>query len=126
MPLLQGQEMLRQKPLQWHHYNTNIKNKINPNAVMRQGDYVICGFYAMETQFGRASWREKHLNQVQNGKLVRFTLYNLKDDPQQKNNLAVEEQELFTRLKTKLQQAHSQMQKEAIGWKGVKPVQSFK
>ena len=92
---------------------------------MRIGDYVICGFYDLETQFSRASWKESHLKQVQTGKLTRFALYNLKKDPQQLNDLSQKEESHFNQLKSQLQDAHLEMQKQAIGWLGDQPVKSY-
>lgn len=121
-PLLQGKQMKRQKPLQWHHYNTNAKNKPNPNAVLRRGDYVICGFYVPKTQLKTASWKEAHIKKIKNGLLVRFALYDITKDPQQKMDLSQSQPAQFKSLVTELKQAHMNYQNEAVGWKGVSPV----
>jgi arylsulfatase A len=120
-PLMLGKKMNRIKPLQWHHYNTNTHHKPNPNAVMRVGDYLICGFYAPETQPSRASWNPKHIKQVREGKLVRFELYNLTNDPQQKSDRSKNEPERFQGLKERLIKSHKDVQSQAVGWKGVIP-----
>jgi arylsulfatase A len=122
LPLLLGKKMVRKKPLQWHHYNTNFKNSPNPNAVMRRGDYVICGFYDPQTQFKKSSWKEAHIEQVKTGKLIRFTLYNIIKDPKQQNDRSQKEKVLFVKLKGQLQDAHAEMQKQAVGWKADQPV----
>lgn len=124
-PLMLGQSMDRKKPLQWHHYNTNSHNRPNPNAVMRSGDWVICGFYAPETQLRRASWNPSHLDKVQNGKLVRFELYNIVDDPSQQKDLSGKHPAEFKKWVSRLKQAHQQMQSEAIGWDGVKTIKKL-
>jgi len=121
LALLLGKEMKRKKPLQWHHYNTNAKFRPNPNAVIRTGDYVICGFYDPKTQFKRASWSPKHITKVRTNKLVRFQLYNLKNDPKQTKDLSKEQPELFKKLKTQLIDSHTELQKKAVGWEGVVP-----
>ncbi len=125
LSLLMGKSMQRQKPLQWHHYNTNFNHAPNPNAVLRIGDYVICGFYAPETQLKRSSWKEKHLKLVKTGKLVRFQLFNIKTDPTQKTDLSKQEPEQFKKLKTQLINAHSEMQSQAMGWDGVQPIKQL-
>lgn len=123
-PLMLGKKMDRKKPLQWHHYNTNTHHKPNPNAVMRVGDYLICGFYAPETQPKRASWLPKHIKQVRKGKLARFELYNLIEDPKQQTSLATKQPERFQELKAKLILSHQDLQQQAVGWDGVKPVRN--
>ncbi|NWK54137.1 sulfatase-like hydrolase/transferase [Verrucomicrobiaceae bacterium N1E253] len=120
--LLQGKKMLRKKPLQWHHYNTNAKNRPNPNAVLRRGDYVICGFYDPETQLRAASWKVKHIEKIKNGKLVKFALYDITKDPQQTKDIATSEPQLFKAMLKELVESHQQYQKEAVGWNGVTPV----
>lgn len=122
LPLLLGKKIVRKKPLQWHHYNTNFKNAPNPNAVLRTGDYIICGFYDPKTQFKRSSWKEAHIEQVKTGKLIRFALFNIIKDPQQQNNLSQKEKSLFVKLKGQLQDAHADMQKTAVGWNADQPV----
>jgi arylsulfatase A len=119
LPLLLGDKMVRSKPLQWHHYNTNCVNRPNPNAVMRVGDYVICGFYDPRTQFTRASWRESHLRQVKTGKLVRFALYNLMMDPGQEQDLSDSQPKRLAVLREQLQRSHKEMQSQAMGWRGL-------
>ena len=120
--LLRGGSMKREKPLQWHHYNTNIFTSPNPNAVMRVGDFVICGFYDPKTQFSRASWKESHFERVKSGRLVRFALFNLVDDPAQENDLAEQSPEQFNTLRAQLIEAHQTMQSEAMGWKGTQTI----
>ncbi|MFC4991612.1 sulfatase [Rubritalea tangerina] len=122
LPLLLGKPFSRNKPLQWHHYNTNVKNAPNPNAVMRKGDFIICGFYDPSTQLAKASWKEAHLSKVKTGKLTRFSLYNLKSDPKQKHDISGQHPQLFSQLKKQLIKAHLTMQKQAIGWKGTQTI----
>ena len=122
VPLLQGKEMVRKKPLQWHHYNTNPKNSPNPNAVLRRGNYVICGFYDPKTQLKVASWKVAHIEKIKEGTIVRYALYDLSKDPQQKNDISEQEPNIFNELKTQLHAAHEVYKKEAVGWKGVTPI----
>ena len=122
LPLLLGEELKRTKPLQWHHYNTNSQHSPNPNAVMRIGNEVICGFYDPKTQPGRASWRPEHLEKVRQGKLVRFALFDLSADPGQLQDLAGRETKRFLAMKVELIRAHDEMRSQAVGWNGVEPV----
>lgn len=122
LPLLLGTPFTRKKPLQWHHYNTNFIHSPNPNAVMRLGDYVICGFYDPKTQLNRSSWKESHLTKVQNGRLIRFQLFNIVTDPSQQSDLAQKDPQRFKTLKAQLILAHQTMQSQAMGWQGTSPI----
>ena len=128
LSLLLGQSMKRKKPLQWHHYNTNVKNSPNPNAVMRLENYVICGFYEQksETRLKRASWRPSHYKRIKNGKLVRFALYNVVKDPNQQSDLAKKEKTRFDKMRKQLIALHTAMQEQAVGWKGATPIRKRK
>ncbi|BDS08562.1 arylsulfatase [Oceaniferula spumae] len=121
-PLLQGKAMTRKTPLQWHHYNTNVKNSPNPNAVMRVGNYVICGFYTPESQPQRASWKEAHITNIKQGKIVRYALYDIIKDPQQKNDVSQKNLKVFNQLKAQLHDAHEVYKRESVGWKGATPL----
>jgi|GEM_PF-4957609 len=128
LPLLfgpPGQELRRVKPLQWHHYNTNVHASPNPNAVMRLGDHVICGFYDRDSQLKRASWNDRHFEQIKTGRLTRFELYKLSADPAQRHNIAERDPERFAALKKRLQTAHRAMQVQALGWNGTRPIQDL-
>lgn len=122
LPLLLGKQMQRRKPLQWHHYNTNSFHSPNPNAVMRIGDFIICGFYDPKTQPKLASWKEAHLNLVKNGNLIHFQLFNIKTDPAQQHDLSEKEPVRYIRMKSQLITAHSDMQIQSMGWEGTKPI----
>lgn len=89
------------------------------------GDYLICGFYDPKTQLKRSSWKESHLTLVQNGKLVRFQLFNILTDPTQHADLSQKEPARFNKLKAKLINAHRKMQSEAMGWRGTQPVKTL-
>ena len=122
LPLLLDKSFTRRKPLQWHHYNTSQKKSPNPNSVMRVGDHIICGFYSPESQLARASWKEPHIVKIKQGKIVRYALYNIRKDPQQKTDISEQNPKLFKSLKAKLDAAHETYKNQAVGWDGVNPI----
>jgi len=116
------QPITRRVPLQWYHYNANLNSQqedgdeFRPNAVLRDGDYVICGFYDHRPGYpGR--WSPEHMDYLRTRELVRFALYDVVKDPGQTNDLAVQMTQVFLRLSAALQQAHGAYQAEAVGWK---------
>jgi hypothetical protein len=56
---------------------------------------------------------------IKNTKLVKFELYNIKNDPGQLHNLAIVEPERFAAMKKKMIQMHQNMIMEGVVWKGL-------
>ena len=120
LPLLQGNPIIRKKPLQWHHYNSTLMRSPNPNASLRLGDYLICGFYDADTKF-KGRWIPKHMGFIRETPLKRFELYNLANDRTQQHNLAEKEPERFVRMRDELREAHQTQQRLAIDWESARP-----
>mgnify|MGYP000580827914 CR=1 FL=1 len=56
------------------------------------------------------------------GKIVRYALYNIRKDPQQKTDISEQNPKLFKSLKAKLDAAHETYKNQAVGWDGVNPI----
>ena len=93
----------------------------NPNASLRQGDYLICGFYDTDTKF-KGRWIPKHMGFIRETPLKRFELYNLANDRRQQHNLAENELERFVRMRDELVAAHQVQQETALGWESARPI----
>ncbi|MGY8770600.1 MAG: sulfatase family protein [Pirellulales bacterium] len=120
-PLLFNKPMQRVKPLQWHHYNATLHHQPNPNAVIRDGDFIICGFYDQSPK-GTGRWVPGHMSFIKETKLKRFTLYNLTSDPTQQKNISGNHPELFEKLRTQLIESHTEIQVNALSWQDNQPV----
>ena len=113
--LLRGKKSIRRKTaLQWHHYNSTLKDKTSPRASLRRGAFLICGWYKDQQTMGTGRWYPEHMDYLKNSKLVHFKLYNIEKDPQQKNDLSKEYPERFSYLKKELIQSHQELQNEAF------------
>lgn len=120
LPLLQGKPIIRKKPLQWHHYNSTLMRSPNPNASLRLGDYLICGFYDAGNKF-KGRWIPKHMAFIRETPLKRFELYNLAKDRRQQFNLAEKEPERFVRMRDELIASHRTQQGKALSWDRGRP-----
>lgn len=116
-PLVGGKDWNRKQPLQWHHYNATLLDSPNPNAVMRDGDLLICGFYDARPK-GTGRWVAGHMDFIRNAQLKRFTLYDLSKDLTQERDLADVLPEKFEAMKKRLIESHLSIQGAARDWEG--------
>ncbi len=112
----QGRDLKRNIPLQWHFYNSTLKDKSCPRAVLRDGNYVLTGFYDTDKPTGRGRWYPDHMDFLKNQKLTSFKLFNISKDKQQENDISSKHPELFKRLSGQLKKYHVELQGEAYGW----------
>jgi arylsulfatase A-like enzyme len=94
LPLFEGQPVRRKTPLYWRYDRALTPQK----TAMRDGDYKIL---ADET-------------------LERFELFNLKDDPGEKRDLAVEQSQRAHRMVEQLRRLHESVEAEAPSWPDLK------
>ena len=115
-PLLFGKTVERRKtPLQWHSYNSKLKNKTSPNAVLRRGDYIVVGSYKKYDQL-KGRYLKKHASYLKTSKLYHFALYNIKNDVKQEYDISKKFPEVFETLKKELIHSHETLQKDAYIW----------
>ena len=115
LPALDGKDFVRTKPLFWYFY------KFDPLCALREGDYKITG--TSDQQNKTKSWEFDMQDQafMKSAKLVKFELFNLKDDPSETKNLATAEPEIFNRLKAKIIAFHEGVIQENPVWEGLPP-----
>jgi arylsulfatase A len=116
-PLLKGKSSIKRKtPLQWHHYNSTLKDKNCPRASLRSGDLLLCGWYDNAKPIGVGRWYPKYMDQIKNQKLVEFKLFDISNDPLQKNDISKSHPEKVQAMIKEITAMHSELQTEAYGW----------
>ncbi len=88
-PLLHGDPIERKTPLFWHYYRALT----SPKVALREGDWKIVAHWDGPNMIEGADSVGRNVNArsvevVKTAKLVRFEMYNLRDDPEEANNLA--------------------------------------
>jgi arylsulfatase A len=112
VPLLSGKEFARKKPLYWDYYAALGK----PKAAMRVGDWMVLGHRSgPEVPLGR-NVNPKSMKVIKSARLGPFELYNLRDDPEQKVDLAARRPEKLAELSRLLIERHREVQKEGPVW----------
>jgi arylsulfatase A len=97
-PIFDGQPIERATPLFWHYFRSIGQ----PKAAMRVGDFLVLGHWD-GPQFGPGSGVHKgDCEAIKAARLVKFELYNLKDDLAQTTDLAEQEPEKLKELSEQL------------------------
>ena len=113
LPLLLGETYQREKPLYWFFY------KRYPISALRKGDYVIMG--NTKDVYKSPSHPFDSLDQVffKNAKLEEFQVYNLRNDPGQKQDLYLTHSDEFQSLKSELLRYHQNVVMDGPEWSGL-------
>lgn len=113
IPLFDGKLFERPKPLYWFY------NPSRPVCVIRDGDW--CLIADPEIDLSRQNmFLEKFIGPIKQTALVNFRLYNLREDPAQKQDLAADQSELLQKMKRKMLALHADVMAEAFDWRTLK------
>ena len=113
--LLEGKEWKRKKAMEWHHYNATLIESQNPNAVRREENWVICGFYDARPK-GTGRWVPGHMGFIRGAKLRRFEMYDVSKDLGQVQDVGGIFPKRFEKMKKALKVSHFEMKNAARGW----------
>jgi arylsulfatase A len=108
--LLAGQPLERETPLMWFFY------RVAPAAAMRQGDWAIVGYLDDPIKKHTHPLSKPDMPMIKSAQLNRFELYNLKADPEQKVDLALEEPERLSRMRGEMTKLHREIVAEGRVW----------
>ncbi|MDF1754279.1 MAG: sulfatase-like hydrolase/transferase [Verrucomicrobiales bacterium] len=109
-PILLGKEgFSRHQPLFWH------LQKSRPIIAMRDGKYSLVADPAYELSTSNM-FQEDWIPAIKSGGYKDFKLYDLENDPAQKNDIAAKNPELLEKLKEKILSINSSVMKEGHDW----------
>lgn len=111
-PLLEGKEFERKIPLTWFFYRSW------PEMAMRMDDYILVG-NALDSIPRTHPLADKDMEFVKSIELKSFELYNLKDDPGQKNNLAEVQPQMLDQMKSQMIRQLNEIKREGPYWEGL-------
>jgi arylsulfatase A len=113
LPLFAGRALQRATPLHWHYYNALDR----PKASLRDGDWKVLGIpaHACPREAGGFIGKED-LEYVYGAELAAFELYNLREDPGEKRDLAKREPGRLKAIAADLVRLHREVAAEAPRW----------
>jgi arylsulfatase A len=113
LPLFDGRPVARTTPLFWHYYRGFGRAK----AALRDGDWKIVGLWD-----GPENLAPNHTvgpgdpKLIKTSRLVDFELYNLREDPGEKQDLASREPKRLEALKQAITRLYGEVQTEGPEW----------
>lgn len=108
-PVFDDKKLDRDKPLLWFFY------RAHPELGMRDGKYVLNAF-TRDTVARTHYFSDKAMSFVKTAQLNDFKLYNIKEDPLQKNDISFLNPEVFDSLKAKAENLFQEVVKEGPYW----------
>jgi arylsulfatase A len=104
-----AQDFVRHQPLFWH------LQKSRPIVAMRDGNYSLVANPDYELSTSNM-FSEAWIPKIKQGTYTDYMLFDLKKDPQQTTDIAAQNPELVTRLKTKLLEINASIMSEGHDW----------
>lgn len=116
VPVLEGRSVRRRAPLHWRYYNAIDA----PRVSLRAGDWKILGIpdRVPPRGSGAAFEPQRDMPFIKDARLVRFELYNLREDPGEKTNLAAREPRRLKELSGQLITLDREIRAEGYDWRG--------
>jgi len=112
LPVFKDEKLIREMPMFWFFYFSN------PQAAMRDGDWVMVGYLEKPAPAGHSLF-DCHQDYIKNTKLAKFELYNIRKDIAQTNNLAESEPRIFERMKRKMVEVHKEVIGKGPSWQNL-------
>jgi arylsulfatase A len=110
LPVLLEEPFERARPLYWFFY------KRYPISALRKGDYMIMGNPGERYILNSHPFDSIDQVYFKNAKLEEFQVYNLRNDPEQKNNLYPTDSVMFRNLKKEIIKYHKEIIEEGPNW----------
>jgi len=112
LPLFDGKPIIRSTPLYWHH----IRARSGPKVAMRIGDWKLLAHLDLPEFPRRADILADEQKALKTAPLIKFELYNLRDDIGEKNNLAEQQPERLQQMAAELGKKYREVQNESPTW----------
>lgn len=107
--LLRQGEFRRHQPLYWH------LQKSRPIVAIRDGDYSLVAQPDYELSTNNM-FQEAWIPTIKDGGYTNYQLYNLRDDPRQKRDLAAEQTDRVEELRRKLLEINASVMADGADW----------
>ena len=113
LPILLEKSFDRERPLYWYFY------KRYPIAALRKGNFVIMGNPAEKYKLNSHPFDSVDQDYFKNAKLEEFQVYDLKNDPSQKQDLYPSDPDRFMDLKMEIIKYQQEILEEGPIWEGL-------
>jgi arylsulfatase A len=112
LPLLSGEKVERKTPLYWH-FNRAIGG---PQVAMREGDWKILATLDKPAPPRSSDITPETEHDFKTAEMVKFELYNLREDMGETTDLSVKEPARLAEMKTVLEKKYHEVREESPTW----------
>ena len=110
-PLFDNKPLRRRKPLFWFFY------RVQPAVALRDGDWSLVGYYEkLSKKYSHPLSRNETMKHIKEGDIIRFELYNYKNDIDQSKNVAPANPERFDKMKKTMVSLKNSIVTEGPTW----------
>ena len=109
-PIFANKSITRKTPLFWHLYGSN------PATAMRDGDWKIIGYTTRPGQRLEPCFNEEAMKFLKQATLVKFELYNVRNDISESKDVSSEYPVIFEKLKKNLTDLFNEVVAEGPTW----------
>ncbi|MEQ1824398.1 MAG: sulfatase-like hydrolase/transferase [Pirellula sp.] len=109
--LLQGSKFERERPLMWVYFNALNEQRV----AMRDGDWKLLARIG-DTLAPQANITHRNESSIRSATLSGFSLYNLRLDPNETNDMALKESSVLASLRSKMEAGYQDLLKDMHVW----------
>ena len=112
-PVFEGKSIRREQPLFWHYYRALGK----PKVAMRDGDWKLVAHWDAPDRPPGRNVDDEAQKVFKSARLVRFELYNVRDDIAESRDLATSEPKRLAQMSKTCKKLYSEVLAEGPVWK---------
>jgi arylsulfatase A len=112
LPMLSGDELQRKTPLYWHFNRASG----GPQVAMREGDWKILATIDKPAPARSSDITEETEHDFKTAEMVKFELYNLRNDIGETKDLSTQEAARLAEMKSVLEKKYHEVREEAPTW----------
>jgi arylsulfatase A len=110
LPVFEGKTIRRKTPLFWFFY------RVAPSLAMREGDWMLIGYLEKPNYEFTHPLRPPDITYIKNSKIVRFALFNIREDIGQKRDISQQQPERLRQMREKMIALHREVLAEGPTW----------
>jgi arylsulfatase A len=110
LPILQGKDINREKPLIWAYYNSLNEHQV----AMRDGDWKVLAKLNLPRKYQNLN--DRNISEIKSAKFIDYEVYSVSQDIHEDQNLSAEKNSSIRKLKKKLKKNYKELLGDSYIW----------